>query len=720
MKPVILITPGDPAGIGAEVSVKAAADPAVQAACIPVMITDRDVAEDALAVTGAKISLQKIRSVEDAEDVPGTLQYIDSDYIRRGEYEYGKLSEKAGEAAFRYVTDAIALLNEKRAGAVATGPINKEAIRMAGHDFAGHTEIFAHYTDTKDYAMLLVSGNMRVIHVTTHVSMRQAADLLTKERVLKTIRLAARAMAEMGIPEPKIGVAGFNPHASEHGLFGDEEERGIIPAVEAAKAEGLSVTGPVPPDTVFVRMMAGEFDIVVAMYHDQGHIPLKLAGFRLGENANLSGINTTVGLPVIRTSVDHGTAFDRAGKNNAHEGSMVESILLAAQMANARASRVMILADDFTGAMDTAVRFAARGVRTKVISNLKEAEVAAAGCEALAVNLDTRHKSPDEARTITKDAVMRLMRLGFGRVYVKTDSGLRGNIASYLAGAQDAMHGAPPVFVPAWPGESRVLKDGVYTVAGTPVSQSAFGKDPLNPVKHDKIEEIIPGCTVSRPEEAELTKRNRVYVLEAETESDLAAAAEAIRAQNAALITAGCAGFGAHVPDLLGLPRLGGGEMPEAKGCLILSGSVAERNVAQILAGGVPVYGLKDAEAAKNALAETGFAVLTTARDQPEAAAVREQAVDADYAAQVMEDAKSALRSALSGGFSGAVAVFGGDTLRAAMEVLAAAAIRPVREIESGVVLAECETPAGRRALVTKSGNLGSPDIVEKIKALFA
>jgi 4-hydroxythreonine-4-phosphate dehydrogenase len=218
-----------------------------------------------------------------------------------------------------------------------TGPINKEAINLAGHHYAGHTEIFAEYTNTRNYGMLLSGGGLNVIHVTTHVSMKQACSLMTKEKVLNTIHLADFALKLMGKKPRRIGVAGFNAHASENGLFGDEEATGIIPAIEAAKAEGLDVTGPVPPDTIFVKAMGNQFDIVVAMYHDQGHIPLKLCGFRMdpktGLYTQMSGINTMIGLPIIRTSVDHGTAFDKAGKNCANEESMIDALKSAVTFA---------------------------------------------------------------------------------------------------------------------------------------------------------------------------------------------------------------------------------------------------------------------------------------------------------------------------------------------------------------------------------------------------
>jgi 4-hydroxythreonine-4-phosphate dehydrogenase len=255
----------------------------------------------------------------------------------KGEYAYSTVGARSGEASFQYVVKAIKDAMAGLTAGVVTGPINKEAINLAGHHYAGHTEIFADYTRTRNYGMLLSGGGLNVIHVTTHVSMREACDRITRDRVLEVIRLADLALKLMGKEPRRIGVAGFNAHASENGLFGDQEAKGIIPAIEAARAEGLDVTGPVPPDTVFVKALGGQFDVVVAMYHDQGHIPLKLCGFRMdpktGLYSQMSGINTTIGLPIIRTSVDHGTAFGKAGKNRANEESLVDAIKLAVTFA---------------------------------------------------------------------------------------------------------------------------------------------------------------------------------------------------------------------------------------------------------------------------------------------------------------------------------------------------------------------------------------------------
>ena len=337
-RPVLGISIGDPAGIGPEICVKALALEEIYNKAVPVVYADKVVLEDALEITVKKFTLNQIEDPKDALGKSGTIDFIKSGVITKKEdYAYSTVGVASGEASFQYVIMAIKDAMDGKTAGVVTGPINKEAINMAGHSYAGHTEIFADYTQTKNYGMLLSGGGLNVIHVTTHVSMRQACELITKERVLNVIRLANKALVLMGRKTRRIAVAGFNAHASENGLFGSEEERAIIPAIEAAKAEGLDLTGPVPPDTVFVKAMGGQFDVVVAMYHDQGHIPLKLMGFKMdpktGLYSQMSGINATIGLPIIRTSVDHGTAFGKAGKNKANEESLVDAINMAISFA---------------------------------------------------------------------------------------------------------------------------------------------------------------------------------------------------------------------------------------------------------------------------------------------------------------------------------------------------------------------------------------------------
>lgn len=336
MKPLLLITVGDPAGIGPEIALKSLAHKALYERCVPVLMCDGPVLRRAAQSVKGDWQFRRIDDPAQAQAQPGVVCHIESGVIKDGNYAMGEVSALCGEAAFSYVKNAIALAMDKKAAAVVTGPLNKEAMNLAGHHFSGHTEIFAHYTGTKDYAMMLASKNLRVIHVTTHVSLRNACELIKKERVLRTIQLAGEALRELGVEKGAIGVAGLNPHSSEHGLFGNEEHDAIIPAIKAAQASGMTVDGPVPPDTVFVKALAGQYDIVVAMYHDQGHIPLKLCGFKMDPKTrqftSVNGINCTIGLPIIRTSVDHGTAFDQAGKGTANEESLMDAIDMAITM----------------------------------------------------------------------------------------------------------------------------------------------------------------------------------------------------------------------------------------------------------------------------------------------------------------------------------------------------------------------------------------------------
>lgn len=317
---------------------KALSRPRIYEICTPFVIGDREAMQEALDIAGqTELRLNIIRSPEEVSGTYGVIDLYDMHFLSHRGWEYKKVSELTGEASFQYVAKSIEMAKQGTIHGVVTGPINKEAINLAGHHYSGHTEIFAELTGTKNYAMLLCSDQLHVIHVTTHVSMRDACDRVTKERVLTVIRLADEAMRLLGYSNVRIGVAGLNAHASENGLFGREETDWIIPAIDQARREGLNVDGPVPPDTVFVKALANQYDIIVAMYHDQGHIPLKLSGFRLdpatNRYASMSGVNTTVGLPVIRTSVDHGTAFGKAGENRANEQSMVEAIEMAATMA---------------------------------------------------------------------------------------------------------------------------------------------------------------------------------------------------------------------------------------------------------------------------------------------------------------------------------------------------------------------------------------------------
>ncbi|MDI3320956.1 4-hydroxythreonine-4-phosphate dehydrogenase PdxA [Pinibacter soli] len=337
MKPIIGITMGDPAGIGPEIIVKSLTNASVYDICNPLVFADARVMKAALKVCKSNLRIRPVEQVKDARFEHGTIDVFDLKNVDMAQLEYGKVSAMAGNAAFESVHKVIELALAKEIDATVTAPINKESVNLAGHHFAGHTEIYGHFTKTKKFAMLLADEALRVIHATTHVSLRQAVDLITTERVLDVIRLLHDACLQFGINNPKIGVAGLNPHAGDGGLFGDEDEKQILPAVKQAQAEGYNVEGPLPPDTLFAKAIQGKYDGCVAMYHDQGHIPFKLVGFKWNNETqnmdSVKGVNVTLGLPIIRTSVDHGTAFEIAGKGIASEDAMTIAISYAVKMA---------------------------------------------------------------------------------------------------------------------------------------------------------------------------------------------------------------------------------------------------------------------------------------------------------------------------------------------------------------------------------------------------
>jgi len=335
-KPILGITMGDPAGVGPEIAVMALAKKEVYQICRPVVIGDANVIERAAGIAAPDITVRRISAPAGAKFDFKTLDVIDLRNVDVARFQVGEISAMAGNAAFEYVRRAIDLAQTQQIDAIVTNPIHKEALNLAGHHFAGHTEILAHYTHSKNAALLLAHGNLRVIHVSTHVPLREACDLVKKDRILQVIRILDDACRRFGLTSPQIGVAGLNPHASDGGLFGHEEADEILPAVVAARADGLDVEGPMPPDTLFAKAQGGFYDGVVAMYHDQGHIAFKLQTFTFDENRRVEGIrgvNITLGLPIIRTSVVHGTAFDIAWQGIANPATLVEAIEYAARMA---------------------------------------------------------------------------------------------------------------------------------------------------------------------------------------------------------------------------------------------------------------------------------------------------------------------------------------------------------------------------------------------------
>ncbi len=339
--PLLGITMGDPAGVGPEIIVKALCRPEITTTCRPVVIGDGSVMQATLDLLHSLAALHRVRRLAECEFAPGRIECLDLENVDAAALPKGAVSAEAGDAAYRYVETGVRLCQSGEIEGIVTAPLNKEALALAGHPHAGHTEILAALSGTKDFAMLLMGKELTVIHVTTHVALRRVPDLITRERVLRVIRLAQLTMSGLGQPRARIAVCGLNPHAGEDGLFGDEEKRQIIPAIEEARREGLDVYGPLPADTLFSRARGGEFHIVVAMYHDQGHVPVKTLGFTYDETSGnwtgLSGVNVTIGLPFLRVSVDHGTAFDRAWKGIANAESMVEAIEVAVRMLSARA-----------------------------------------------------------------------------------------------------------------------------------------------------------------------------------------------------------------------------------------------------------------------------------------------------------------------------------------------------------------------------------------------
>ena len=356
--PIIGITMGDPFGNGPEITVKAFNDKSLYERCRPLVVGDyssmKHAAAVAKTVSGLDFKVNPIEKVSDAKYEFGVIDVIDMKIVKDEDiptdpadpkpFRIGS-SELGGEAAFRYVEKVIKLAMDKEIDATVTNALSKEAINMAGHHYSGHTEIYADYTNTQKYTMMLAHEDLRVVHNSTHVSLREACDRVKKERVLDVIRIANEGCKAIGIEQPRIAVAGLNPHCGENGMFGREEIEEIQPAIDQAMAEGIIIPDkkPTPPDTVFSKARGGWYDIVVAMYHDQGHIPLKVVGFVYNREEGhwdaVAGVNITLGLPIIRASVDHGTGYGHAGSGHANELSLLNAIDYAIKMANAKMAK---------------------------------------------------------------------------------------------------------------------------------------------------------------------------------------------------------------------------------------------------------------------------------------------------------------------------------------------------------------------------------------------
>ena len=325
-KPLIAVTLGDPSGIGPEIVVKTVADKSVFEVANCIVVGDARSVERAINVTGADLRINCVEDPADGDYSEGVLNLIDLGNIDPERFEYGKISAMCGKAAYEYIEKGIRITLDGKAEAIATAPINKEALRAAGVDFIGHTEIFGALTNTNDPLTMFETNGMRIFFLTRHVSLREMVDMITKERIIDYVERCTEALARLGVTEGTMAVAGLNPHSGEHGLFGWEEVNEIAPAVEELRARGYDVAGPVSADTVFHQAALGRFSSVLSLYHDQGHIAAKTLDFD-------RTIAITNSMPILRTSVDHGTAFDIAGKGTASAVSMTEAVKLAAKYA---------------------------------------------------------------------------------------------------------------------------------------------------------------------------------------------------------------------------------------------------------------------------------------------------------------------------------------------------------------------------------------------------
>ena len=323
--PLLAITMGDPAGVGPEVTVRALAEADLRAICRPLVVGDLGVLREAARVCGLALALDAVQEPAEATFAPGHVDVLDLANVPAGAWQWGRLSAECGQAAMEYIYRAMALTDSGVAAGIVTAPINKEATALAGHKELGHMELFGKVYHATNQATMLVSGSLRCVHLSTHYSLRQALDRITRERVLARIVTTHEDFRRWGMERPRIAVSGVNPHNGEGGLLGTEEQAHLAPAVADARERGIEAFGPFPADSVYVRAIRGEFDAVVAMFHDQGHIPVKVHGFE-------QSVSVALGLPIVRTSVDHGTAFDIAGTGRADARSMAEAIRVAAQI----------------------------------------------------------------------------------------------------------------------------------------------------------------------------------------------------------------------------------------------------------------------------------------------------------------------------------------------------------------------------------------------------
>ncbi len=343
-RPLLAISMGDPAGVGPEVCADALSRSETVRVARALVVGDAARLEEAVGIVGLATEVRAVDAPAEARFEPGVLNVVDLANVDPAVIRWGEVSKAAGQAAYDYVLTAARLVMQEKADALVTAPISKEAVNLAGHHYAGHTELLAELTHVERYVMMLAVGGLRVAHVTGHLALCAACRRVRRDRVREVIELTHQAMRRIGIRQPRIAVAALNPHGGEGGLFGREEIEEIAPAVEDARTAGIAAFGPLPADTMMAKVAGGGYDAAVAMHHDQGHIAVKLLGFaydeRTGGWTTVRGVNVTLGLPIVRTSVDHGTAFDVAGKGVANAQSMIDAIEWAAALAGGDAQHL--------------------------------------------------------------------------------------------------------------------------------------------------------------------------------------------------------------------------------------------------------------------------------------------------------------------------------------------------------------------------------------------
>jgi len=747
---------GDPAGIGPEIAVRALARPAVRRMARPLLFGDPAVIRKAAAIVGVPLPVVAIAQAADATFGADRIEVVDCARADLSRLEYGKVLPEAGLAAYHCVESAIHSALDGNVDATVTAPLHKEALQAAGVPYPGHTEIYGALTGTRDYAMMLADGDFRVIHVSTHVSLREACNRVTQDRVYRTILLARDAMLRLGIAFPRIGVAGLNPHAGEGGLFGDEEILHIAPAVRRAVAEGIDADGPLPPDSAFSRARGGRYDIMVAMYHDQGHIPIKTAGFvmdrKTGRWKSVSGINVTLGLPIIRTSVDHGTAFDQAGLGTASDRSMVEAIRYAVQLSRTAPARPSkpprhamrtLLADDLTGALDTGMQLAERtGVPVACVWN-PEGVAAVPRDGILIYDTETRNHPGDLPAPSLAGVFAALSGAGRRVDYMKIDSTLRGPIVPTLEAVLKAGGHPGALICPALPAQGRTVRAGNVLLDGVPLADTDIGRDPLSPPDGTLLPRLITrwgrSAVASGPvRDLPQAIQRGIKIFLADAESDAELNEMATIAAEHGLLPVGSAGLAAVWP-LTGGGSKPGSNPPELPGPLVfLCGSPAQRSrnqVAHLLwnrPGLVHIHPPREALTAKEDTDARTTMLSRTRQDIDRAlhngrdvvldlVHISKDHILASEGAQTVRQNAERILSSLQEWIeplsrAGTVVLLGGDTAMAALRFAGASAV----ELAGGVLP---QIPFGRirggqwdgKTIVTKAGGFGDPDALPRL-----